>query len=588
MRRKTFKRTLVSAAVLLASTQASAALYQVVEKSPSVSGYKSAFGVAIQPGDASDGSASLSQGCFDSSATNCDETSFAFAGETRTVAINAGQAVDGISYREEVPWGLDNAFIYIQDQDDFEDYCNSELLYATCESWAQVRWDVWNNEKSGSTTPNAIAFVDSTLVDSSNTYNTVVNSLDSSGNAVGIKLATGSVTYASGSNGGYVRDDVTGLYSSSSSYSDPTSDEDNGDQVRAWKTDGTFISGSIATYATTDNGSYYSSKPALWSADGSSVVSLGWASGVTQEEDDRLAQGSIRDFYVDTTNDEIYAVGYSTFDDDNNYMNAAVFKVAYTGSSDTGWETAGNWSTLSVANATSEDGDDYIYSNSKLTAMNSNLVAIGEAKRDGNHPSNGAAANRMFVVSDVSASSPKATYFSGGIFFSGAGGKAEAINDYNEIVGQVDAENVRENDGKVRRKRAFIYPYSGTGTDSTRRARFSNQAWWLDNLTNGGTYSSANNEYRIIDASGINNAGVISATALKCDGGYDSTAYNATCGGGDQDETTVAVELLPIAGATASDISERGEDTQEVSRSGGSLGLGTLIALGLFGFRRRK
>ena len=585
MRRKTFKRTLVSAAVLLASTHASAALYQVVELTPPNSGYESAFGVAIQPGDATDGSATLSQGCFDSSATNCTSSDFAFAGETRSVAINAGQAVDGISYREEVPWGIDNAFIYIQDQDDFEDYCNSELLYATCESWAQVRWDVWNDEKSGSTTPNAIAFVGSTagttLADTTNTYNTVINSLDTSGNAVGIKLAAGSVKYAD-SDGGYIRDDVTGLYGSSSSYSDPS-----GAQVRAWKTDGTFISGSIATYATTDNGSYYSTKPALWSADGSSVVSLSWPSG-TQKEDDRLAQGSIRDFYVDTTNNELYAVGYSTFDDDENYMNAAVFKVAYTGSSDTSWQTASNWTTTSVSNATSEVSGDYIYSNSKLTGINENLVAIGEAKRDGNHPANGAAANRMFVVSNVS-SSPTATYFSGGIFFSGAGGKAEAINNYNEIVGQVDAENVRESDGKVRRKRAFIYPYSGTGTDSTRRARFSNQAWWLDNLTNGGTYSSANNAYRIIDASGINDAGVISATALKCDGGYDSTAYDATCGGGDQDEEIVAVELLPIAGATASDISERGEsDDDSVSRSGGSLGLGSLIALGLFGFRRKK
>lgn len=524
MRRKTFKRTLVSAAVLLASTHASAALYQVVEKAPPISGYESAFGVAIQPGDATDGSATLSQGCFDSSATNCTSSDFAFAGETRSVAINAGQAVDGISYREEVPWGIDNAFRYIQDQDDFEDYCNSELLYATCESWAQVRWDVWNDEKSGSTTPNAIAFVNSTLADTTNTYNTVINSLDSSGNAVGIKLAAGSVTYASGSNGGYIRDDVTGLYGSSS-YSDPS-----GAQVRAWKTDGTFISGSIATnYTNGSYGTYYSTKPALWSADGSSVVSLSWPSG-KQEEDDRLAQGSIRDFYVDTTNGEIYAVGYSTFDDDNNYMNAAVFSVPYSALGDTtSWIDPAKWNTVPVSNATSEVSGDYIYSNSKLTGMNKNLVAIGEAKRDGNHPANGAAANRMFVVSNVS-SSPTATYFSGGIFFSGAGGKAEAINNYNEIVGQVDAENVRESDGKVRRKRAFIYPYSGTGTDSTRRARFSNQAWWLDNLTNGGTYSSANNAYRIIDASGINDAGVISATALKCDGGYDSTAYEAKIG----------------------------------------------------------
>ncbi|MBF9000471.1 DUF3466 family protein [Vibrio nitrifigilis] len=582
MKQKTFKRTVVSAAVLLASANASAALYEVVEVTPPNSGYASAFGVAIQKGNLS-GDPVL--GCFDDSATigTC-ESDFALAGETRSVAINAGQAVDGISYREEAPWAMDNAFIYIQDQDAFEDYCDSELLYATCESWAKVRWDVWNDEKSGDTTPNAIAFLEEsgspTLVDTDGTNNTVINSVDSNGDATGIKLAAGEVTYAD-DDGGYVRSDVSQLYSGSTSLTAPS-----GDAVRAWKYDATndFISGSIGTFSSTDNGDYYYTKAALWNAAGT-AVQLNWPSGV-RDEDDRLAQGSMRDFYVDTDTSTIYGVGYNTFDDDENYMNAAVFKVSYTGSSDTSWQTASNWTTTVVSNAESEDSDDYIYSNSKLTAINENLIAIGEAKRDGDHPKNGAANNRMFVVSDVT--SPSATYFSGGIFFTGAGGKAEAINDYNEIVGQVDAENVREKDGKVRRKRAFIYPYSGTGTESTRRAIFNNQAWWLDNLTNGGTYSSANNAYRIIDASDINDAGVISATALKCDGGYDSTDYDATCGDGKQDESVVSVKLVPIPGATSSDISERGESDDSTSRSGGAFGYGALILLGFLGFRRRK
>ncbi|MCG6389449.1 DUF3466 family protein, partial [Vibrio fluvialis] len=222
-----------------------------------------------------------------------------------------------------------------------------------------------------------------------------------------------------------------------------------------------------------------------------------------------------------------------------------------------------------------------------------NLIAIGEAKRQGSAPANGAAANRLFVVSDVSASSPSATFLSGGIFFDGAGGKAGAINNYNEIVGQIDAESTREASGKPRRKRGFIYPYNGTGTDPDRRAVFNNQGWWLDNLTNGSAPASSsvdvsrNNDYRIIDATDINDAGVISATALKCDGGYDTTAYNATCGNGNQDETTVAVKLVPIPGASSDDISSRGTDETAAERKGAGVGLWMLAVLGFLGFRRK-
>lgn len=587
MEQKTFKRTVVSAAVLFASANASAALYEVVEVTPPNSGYASAFGVAIQKGNLS-GDPVL--GCFDDSATigTC-ESDFALAGETRSVAINAGQAVDGISYREEAPWAMDNAFSYIHDQDAFEEYCDSELLYATCESWAKVRWDVWNAEKSGGASPNANAFLQAqnssvaSLVDDSNSYNTVINSIDENGAATGIKLNSDD-TGDGDSSGGRIREDIEPLFTGSSITAPSGTDVD---AVRAWKRDPStgLTVGSISAKASNDDDTYYSSKAAMWN-DSGTAVQLAWKVVSVSNEDGRLAQGCMRDFYVDTDTNTIYGVGYNTFDDDENYMNAAVFKVSYTGSSDTSWQTASNWKTIVVSNAESEDSDDYIYSNSKLTAINENLIAIGEAKRAGDHPKNGAANNRMFVVSDVT--SPSATYFSGGIFFTGAGGKAEAINDYNEIVGQVDAENVREKDGKVRRKRAFIYPYSGTGTESTRRAIFNNQAWWLDNLTNGGTYSSANNAYRIIDASDINDAGVISATALKCDGGYDSTDYDATCGDGKQDESVVSVKLVPIPGATSSDISERGESDDSTSRSGGAFGYGALILLGFLGFRRRK
>ncbi|MBY7969347.1 DUF3466 family protein [Vibrio fluvialis] len=570
MSSNTFKLTFITAAIL-SSTSASAALYQVVEVTPDLtynSDYVSAYGVAIQSATTT----GASDNCFNSSTVSGDAvtcSAYTLGGETRVTETNAGEAVDGLSFREEAPFAMDNAFYYIQDSDDFENYCDNQLLYSTCETWASLRWNLWNKEITGDTTVNSYAFTGSstsgTLVNS--TYNTVINSIDSSGDPVGIQLTPGDVTSYRRNTVDALADDIT------------TTDYL---QSRAWKTDGTYTVGSVSTSVKNTNGTYYSSKAAMWNA--SDIVELNWPSGTEVYNNSSIAQGSLRDFVI--VDGTIYAVGYNSFYSNRNYMEASISKVA-----EGSFDTASSWTTVGVTNAkvytNGGTSGDHIYSNTRLTSVNSNLIAIGEAKRQGSAPSNGAAANRLFVVSDVSASSPSATFLSDGIFFDGAGGKAGAINNYNEIVGQIDAESTREASGKPRRKRGFIYPYNGTGTDSDRRAVFNNQGWWLDNLTNGGTYSSNNNQYRIIDATDINDAGVISATALKCDGGYDTTSYNATCGGGSQDETTVAIKLVPIVGATSDDISERGTDDTSTERSGGSIGLWMLAVLGFLGFRRK-
>ncbi|MCE7625117.1 DUF3466 family protein [Vibrio fluvialis] len=570
MSSNTFKLTFITAAIL-SSTSASAALYQVVEVTPDLtynSDYVSGYGVAIQSATTT----GASDNCFNSSTVSGDGvtcSAYTLGGETRVTETNAGEAVDGLSFREEAPFAMDNAFYYIQDSDDFENYCDNQLLYSTCETWASLRWNLWNKEITGDTTVNSYAFTGSstsgTLVNS--TYNTVINSIDSSGDPVGIQLTPGDATSYRRNTVDALADNIT-----TSSYL----------QSRAWKTDGTYTVGSVSTSATNTNGTYYSSKAAMWNA--SDIVELNWPSGREVYNNSSIAQGSLRDFVI--VDGTIYAVGYNSFYSNRNYMEASISKVA-----EGSFDTASSWTTVGVTNAkvytNGGTSGDHIYSNTRLTSVNSNLIAIGEAKRQGSAPSNGAAANRLFVVSDVSASSPSATFLSDGIFFDGAGGKAGAINNYNEIVGQIDAESTREASGKPRRKRGFIYPYNGTGTDSDRRAVFNNQGWWLDNLTNGGTYSSNNNQYRIIDATDINDAGVISATALKCDGGYDTTSYNATCGGGSQDETTVAIKLVPIVGATSDDISERGTDDTSTERSGGSIGLWMIAVLGFLGFRRK-
>lgn len=562
MSRITFKRSILATAVMLAAQTANAALYQVMEVTPSTGqSYGSAWGVAIQPSDPGS--------CFVSATVgNVDCQDFALAGETRIEKASTGKVVDGLSYRDEVAFAIDNAFLYVQERDDFERYCYNELRYSTCDSWTDPHWNRWQAEINATPVPNSIAFVGSGTTGASidESQNVIINSLTSNATPIGINVKTGDVTtYRRNANAIQARSTVA-----------PT--VTNALYTRAWKTDGGYTVGSVSKSSTNNEGSYFYSKPAIWK-DGT-TVELNWPSGLSNTND-RLAQGSMRDVLVHGT--EIYAVGYNSFDTDNNYyMQASVFKLDHTNN----FTNIGSWTTTAVVGAEAKINGDYIHSNSVTTDLNKNLVAIGEAKLAGSRPENGASGNRLFVVNDISEANPTATFFSGGIFFTGAGGKAGGINNYNEIVGQVDADSTRENDGKPRRKRGFIYPYNANGSDASRMAVFANKAWWLDDLTNDGSVTG-NNQFRIIDASDINDAGVISATALKCEGGYDTTAHNSLCGGGNREETVVAVKLVPITNATSADIQQRPTEEQASERKGGGLGLGLLIALGLLGFRRK-
>nr|WP_217542084.1 DUF3466 family protein [Vibrio cholerae] len=580
MSRITFKRSILASAVLLATQTANAALYQVMEVTPSTGqSYDSAWGVAIRPSTGTDS-------CFSSSTVggvNCQN--FALAGETRIEKASTGKAVDGLSYRDEVAFGIDNAFVYVQERNDFERYCYNELLYSTCNTWADPHWNRWQAEINSTQVANSIAFIGTgtTGAPVDEAQNVIVNSLTSNATPIGINVKTGDVTtYRRNANAIQARSSVA-----------PTVTDAL--YTRAWKTDDNYTVGSISRQATNNEGTYFTSKPAIWKNDGS-AVELNWPS-TRESTNNRLAQGSIRD--VIESGGKLYAVGYSSFDADNNYMQASVFQLDDTSN----FSNAASWTTKAVSGAESRIGGDYIHSNSVVTDVNKNLVALGSAKRAGSRPENGAAANRLFVINDVSATQPAATFLTGGIFFTGAGGKAGAINSYNEIVGQIDADETRENDGKPRRKRGFIYPYkisSGnpyevTSQDTPRTKIFSyidNQngktkvkAWLLDDLTNDNVATGNNNQFRVIDATDINDAGVISATALKCSGGYDTTAHNSLCS--NREETVVAVKLIPITGATSSNIQARSTEEQAADRKGGSFGLGLLMVLGVLGFRRK-
>nr|ELY5255819.1 DUF3466 family protein [Vibrio cholerae] len=564
MSRITFKRSILASAVLLATQTANAALYQVMEVTPSTGqSYGSAWGVAIQASTGTDS-------CFNNStvgSVSCQN--FALAGETRIEKASTGKAVDGLSYRDEVAFGIDNAFVYVQERNDFERYCYSELLYSTCNTWADPHWNRWQAEINSTQVANSIAFIGTgtTGAPIDESQNVIVNSLTSNATPIGINVKTGDVTtYRRNANAIQARSTVApnitdALY------------------TRAWKTDGVYTVGSISRSSNNNEGAYFYSKPAIWKNSNGETVELAWPTGTEPNRNNRLAQGSMRD--VVENGGKLYAVGYSSYDTDNHYMQASIFELDNTSN----FSNAASWTTKAVSGAESRIGGDYIHSNSVVTDVNKNLVALGSAKRAGSRPENGAAGNRLFVIEDVSASTPTANFLTGGIFFTGGGGKAGAINSYNEIVGQVDANDTRENDGKPRRKRGFIYPYSANGSDPSRMAIFANKAWLLDDLTNDNTATGNNNQFRIIDATDINDAGVISATALKCSGGYDTTAHNSLCS--NREETVVAVKLVPIVNATSANIQQRSTEEQASERKGGSFGLGLLMVLGVLGFRRK-
>ncbi|MDG3088096.1 DUF3466 family protein [Vibrio hannami] len=650
---KTFKLSAV-ATVVLAATNANAALYQVVEVSPSSTSTEY-HASAIE---ASSGSTN----CFSSSCGT--GSAYDLAGDTL-------KASEGISFKKEVPFGIDNHFYY-QDLGDLESYCYNQLKYSTCEGWANRNWygdtnsgigglrnereafylnsyksnhSAFLNGSTFSFTPDAGSSAPSSIsTPVSGTIDQVVNTIDSDGNLIG---NTSSGYYNTGN---YVQ-----LYRHRGFFNNGTDTlvlEPEPDTSLTWASDTaeqklvnqmgrtmafdsftydskTYVVGSssVATFNYGDGDKNYGGRsvstctseadPALsancqnfafatrafaWEL-GTSPLAVAskfsvasWNEPTVDNYSEATAQASVRAAVIADRSGSSYdtlpvLAGFNTDRDGNNMlMQAAVFRPTDT---NTATFAVGQnaWTSTRISNATVSINGDYTYSNSTAKAINKNLIVVGEAKLRGDTPENGAAANKMFVA-DANVDTPTASYFndmSESIFFSGAGGEVNAINSYNEIVGEVDAETHREVNGKIRKRRGYIYPYDATGSESSRRSVFSNRAWWLDDLTNGGTYNTNNNKYRVVSATGINDAGVISATALKCASGYDSTAHFSYCGGGTETETVVAVKLVPIAGATSADISARAsDDGSSVSRSGGGIGLMSIALLGLLGFRRRK
>ncbi|ODS11380.1 DUF3466 family protein [Vibrio scophthalmi] len=550
MRSNVFKISAI-AATIAASFGAQAALYNVVEINESATdayglgGYKTEYhGTSVESATVPGGNP---LGCFDNT-YSCPDSKI--SAETRNWPA-------GLSYREEVPFAMDNGFDYSPyDQAEFENYCDGQLGYAICDTWAQKQSAGY--AKDDGSVPNSLAFVEGSAPVSDS--NAVINSIASDHKPVGNKRVGTSLR-----NQAFSSVDLLGLGTNPTIVA-----------THAWKTNGTYTVGSVSREKGNDEGTWFYSKAVIWH--GTTATELNFANGDGGHDisDNRLSQASIRDFTID--NNIFYGVGYNTYGDQR--MDATIYSVNVADIADKNQITS-----TPVANA--RGGSDYIFTNSVVSSINDNKIAVGSAKLSKSNPANGSAANRLFYVSNIA--SPSATYFSGGVFSNEAGGTVGAINNFNEVVGSVDMTRGREIDGTPRAERGFIYPLNVAGTESSRSQIFQNRAWLLDDLTNG---INANNEFRIIDASDINDAGIISATALKCEGGYDTTEIDSLCKGGDIGvETVVAVKMIPIADASQRSITTRdyrsNSESGSVERQGASLGWLALGLLTLLGFRRK-
>ncbi len=525
MSSKIFKISMIAATVA-ASFSASAAIYNVHMYGPVVDQDAQTFGSAIQ-----ESTAGLSCWSSDCSSTHTSAHQIGFEEQLY---------LQGFEYRNEAPFLFEYGYEFLEDgRDGFEDYCNRYLDYADtlCEKWAYRQYDS-GYAKEGSLN-NSYAFVESSSSPVQGTQdNVVINKIDISGKALG--------TYYGGS-----------LENRTKAFDDTTELVFSGVQSKVFAKTSSADDIHVGSVSfSTDNTNDFRSQAAIWVNGTEKLITT---SGAVNSRS--IPQGSARDIAdVGGTN---YAVGYNANGDE--IPVAAVFNLA----------TPTSPTTALVNTYT----DDEKYLNSLLTSVNDKGIAIGTAKyREAN---DGAYSNSLFYVPDVTASSLSSKSFSGDIFFKSANGKAGAINNNSEVVGAIDYERHREsNGGKPRAQRAFIAPLSSTDA----KAPLGNKAWYLDDLTYGSNATTPNNDFRIIDATDINDAGVIAGTAYYCDGGYDSSAINARCSSG---ASLVAVKLVPINGATTSDISARPVDKNKVERQGGSIGVWALTILALFGFRRK-
>ncbi|WP_434360695.1 DUF3466 family protein [Parasalinivibrio latis] len=615
-----------------ANTAMASAFYQVQEIS--VADATSIEGAAIQ--QKSEGS------CYTAdSGDTCDARSY-------SAGANATNGSVGAPFYQEQPF-LDyfEEETYYNNYDDFEDYCAVFLGYTSslCESWANTRWygkdnqggqkalyDASNNK---SYDPSSIAYVNSVVQNPASgwvnntggtkqpsTADVVVNSIDLDGNIVGDSSSlffekNGIWTHES-TRRGFINNTQllpplqTALNGTSNLISlvGQTSAKDIVSYTnKTTSTKYTFVVGS-ATFAlgnmnsespfggnfdacdNVSDDSIYSNKSCQYSPLANQAAF--WLDPATDKkarlvdgaaptpvvEEFNTGQGSLQSVALNTDNQPLM-VGYKTKQiGDYLYPEAVAYLPTSADISTCITAPAGStyncWTQKAFPVSLAAGNSDRYYSYTVANDVNKDGFAVVNAKRA--TLENGAYPVRMFLwntgtnaYSDISSTVNSLT-------FPTAGGSANAINDDKTVVGKVDFESARE---RQRRQRGFVY------FDGNKPAAVGSQsAWLLDDLTNDGGLGG-NNQFRIISANDINNDGVIAATALKCAGGYESTAVLSPCSG---TETTVAVKLIPNSSKTNTiSIIARDEGTGiPVKRKGAGIGILVMTMLGLIGFSRRS
>ncbi|PSU34649.1 DUF3466 family protein [Photobacterium lutimaris] len=683
MQHKTLK--LSALAVLVASaTGANAAVYRVVEVTDNTdvttqryySNLESQINQKVEFYGQGITASAEGDNCFEG---NCDEANYSVFGESRFGA-------DGINYRDEVPFVLDN-LQRINDEDRLYTFCDRNLGPNTCREWARTQYygkgyntndisdrsgfgglvreqEAWSkNFFSNATALNGASsftevetFADSDkgydsavktalgkFVDDRKTTNSVINAQGTTGvgeytlgvtsgaffqgedtsgsnryarqfnkrgfvnldaNKVGLAPAgTDLLTKTAGQSLAWDAVEYDGqlLVVGSASYeqSDFRDSDNKVPNNRSERDDPTFNDSTFRNCEKTFNeglDTFYGTKECqlsvfandgvFWTVDGSSLsvdaqlLSKNDLATFDPDNNDRSFQAGAR--AVELVNDQPVVVGFTTSRYDNDYyaMQAAIWELPEGSSA-----TAENFTRTLIPGIQLERGGDRVFTYTLATGVNSNNQVIGFTKNL--NPDNRSYAERMFVYDN--ATKPSAPKFLDSsvseLFFPGANGYPAAINNNNQIVGRLDAESVNQVDGRFRRQRGFTYVMDAI-PGSTKLTKGS--AYLLDDLTNGGDFSKEANQYRIFEATGVNDAGVISATAFKCDGGYEDFTTDSFCQGGEPGvERTVAVKLIPITDADAS-IEMRPKSEASIERSGASLGMLAMAFLGLLGFRRRK
>ncbi|PLC58310.1 DUF3466 family protein [Photobacterium carnosum] len=289
---------------------------------------------------------------------------------------------------------------------------------------------------------------------------------------------------------------------------------------------------------------------------------------VIDKDNDSLSfQASAQAVALDTNGNPI-VVGYSTNDVNNKlYAIQAAYFTAPVGD-------LSSWTRTLIPGLAIREDDSGDFSYTMANGVNSKSVIVGDAKGNGTKP------QRAFIYQVDQGNAKFFDQLVPSLFFKDSNSNAAAINNNGQVVGWVDME---ASNGAEARHRAFTY------INSTAQGPLkTGGAWMLDDLTNDPSagVGSLANSYRILNATGVNDAGVIAATAFYCDGGYDNLSKLSPCSLPKKEVQTI-VKLVPKNIDAVIQPRAQDED-QPLKRSGGSLGILALTALGFIGFRRRK